>query len=238
MDLRQKVMEAVEGGGTTEEIGERFGIAGSCVRKWRLRLQRRGTLEPDKPPGRKREFATKHDAQLKQAVEGRPDATRVELAEPVDESGLNLAMTRAYARALRGVRALGHVPKNWGDSITIAAGIALRGLIAPLRLIGSMTGDVFEAYIEQFVCPELRPGDVVVVDNLSAHKRAAVGALVENAKASIRFLPPYSPDLSPIEPCWSKVKHIIRSLQARTLEALDLAIVQGLRAVTCSDARG
>jgi transposase len=147
-------------------------------------------------------------------------------------------MTRAYARALRGVRALGHVPKNWGDSITLAAGIALRGLIAPLRLIGSMTGDVFEAYVEQFVCPELRPGDVVVVDNLSAHKRAAVGALVENAKASIRFLPPYSPDLSPIEPCWSKVKQIIRSLQARTLEALDLAIVQGLRAVTCSDARG
>jgi len=114
----------------------------------------------------------------------------------------------------------------------------LRGLIAALRLIGSMTGDVFEAYIEQFVGPELRPGDVVVVDNLSAHKRAAVGALVENAKASICFLPPYPPDLSPNEPCSSKVKHIIRSLQARTLEALELAIVQGLRAVTCSDARG
>jgi transposase len=172
------------------EVGARFGIAGSCVRKWRLRLLRRGTLEPDKAPGRKREFAAKHDAQLKQAVESRPDTTRVELAEAVaakvgrvfsktvitralrrlgftrkktlsasererpdvqaaresckvdpelkqldrliffDESGLNLAMIRAYARALRGVRALGHVPKNWGDSITVAAGIALRWLIA------------------------------------------------------------------------------------------------------------
>lgn len=147
-------------------------------------------------------------------------------------------MTRAYARAPRGARALGHVPKNWGDNITLAAGIALRGLIAPLRLIGSMTGDVFEAYIEQFVCPELRAGDVVIVDNLSAHKRTSVGALVENANARIRFLPPYSPDLSPIEPCWSKVKQVIRGLQARTLEVLDDAIVRGLRAVTCSDARG
>jgi transposase len=83
MDLRRKVMEAVEGGGATEEIGERFGISGSCVRKWRLRLQRGETLEPDKPSGRKREFAAKHDAQLKQAVESRPDATRGELAEAV-----------------------------------------------------------------------------------------------------------------------------------------------------------
>jgi transposase len=147
-------------------------------------------------------------------------------------------MTRAYARAPRGVRALGHVPKNWGDSITIAAGIALRGLIAPLRLIGSMTGDVFEAYVEQFVCPELHADDLVIVDNLSAHKRSAIATLVENANARIRFLPPYSPDLSPIEPCWSKVKQVIRSLQARTLEALDDAIVAGLRAVTVSDARG
>lgn len=147
-------------------------------------------------------------------------------------------MTRAYALAPRGERALGHVPKNWGDSITIAAGIGLRGLIAPLRLIGSMTSDVFEAYVEQFVCPELREGDIVVVDNLSAHKRSSIAQFVENAKAKFRFLPPYSPDLSPIEPCWSKVKHIIRSLQARTLDALDAAIVTGLRAVTTSDARG
>ena len=149
-------------------------------------------------------------------------------------------MTRPYARAPSGVRALGHVPKNWGDSITIAAGIGLRGLIAPLRLIGSMTStsDVFEACVEQFVCPELRPGDIVIVDNLSAHKRTSIGQLLENARARLRFLPPHSPDLSPIEPCWPKVKHVIRSLQARSLEALDDAIVHGLRAVTCSDARG
>ena len=155
-----------------------------------------------------------------------------------DESGVNLSMTRRYARALRGQRACGHVPKKWGGSITLAAGIALRGLIAPLRLIGSMTADVFEAYIEQFVCPVLSAGDIVIVDNLSAHKRASIAQLLANVGVALRYLLPYSPDLAPIEPCWSKVKEIIRAAGARTLEALDAAIVAGLRAVTTSDARG
>lgn len=155
-----------------------------------------------------------------------------------DESGVNLSMTRAYARAPRGERAVGYVPKNWGESITLAAGVALRGLIAPLRLIGSMRADVFEAYVEQFVCPELRAGDIVIVDNLSAHKRASIAGLVARAGARLRYLPPYSPDFSPIEPCWSKVKELIRAAAARTVEALDEAIVKALRAVSTTDARG
>jgi transposase len=155
-----------------------------------------------------------------------------------DESGVNLAMTRSYARALRGERARGWVPKNWGQSITLVAGIALRGLVAPLRLVGSMTADVFEAYVRQFVCPVLRQGDVVIVDNLSAHKRTSIAQLVQSAGATLRYLPPYSPDLSPIEPCWSKVKQAIRSAAARTLEALDEAIVGALRAVSPTDAHG
>lgn len=155
-----------------------------------------------------------------------------------DESGVNLSMTRTYARAPRGERAVGYVPKNWGESITLSAGIALRGLVAPLRLIGSMTADVFEAYIEQFVGPELREGDIVIVDNLSAHKSKSVAALVARAGATLRYLPPYSPDLSPIEPCWSKVKEHIRAAAARTIEVLDEAIVRALRAVSTADARG
>ncbi len=155
-----------------------------------------------------------------------------------DESGVNLSMTRTYARAPRGERAVGYVPKNWGESITLVAGVGLRGLIAPLRLMGSMTADVFEAYIEQFVCPELRAGDIVIVDNLSAHKRASIASLVGRAGARLRYLPPYSPDFSPIEPCWSKVKELIRAAAARTVEALDEAIVKALRAVSMSDARG
>jgi transposase len=101
MDLRRKVMEAVDGGGTTEEIGERFGIDGSCVRKWRLRLQRRGTLEPDKPPGRKRQFGAKQDAQLKEAVQVRPDATRSELAEAVAEKLGRVFSKPVITRALQ-----------------------------------------------------------------------------------------------------------------------------------------
>lgn len=130
------------------------------------------------------------------------------------------------------------MPKNWGQSITVAAGIGLRGLVAPLRLIGSMTSDVFEAYIEQFVCPELRAGDIVIIDNLSAYKRGSIAGLLSRVGATLRFLPPYSPDLSPIEPCWSKVKQLIRTAAARSLEALDEAIVTALRAVTPADARG
>jgi transposase len=101
MDLRRKVMEALEGGGTTEEVGERFGIDGSCVRKWRLRLKRRRSLEPDKPPGRKREFGLKHDAELKDAVEERPDATRSELAEAVGDKLGRVFSNPVITRALR-----------------------------------------------------------------------------------------------------------------------------------------
>lgn len=156
----------------------------------------------------------------------------------LDESGVNLSMARFCARALRGQRAVGHVPKNWGDSVTLCAGIALRGLIAPLYLHGSMNGDVFEAYIEQFLVPELRSGDIVVMDNLSAHKRASVRTLIEQAGAKLVFLPPYSPDFSPIEPAWSKVKALLRRSAARTYDALLEAVTSALHAITLNDARG
>jgi transposase len=154
------------------------------------------------------------------------------------ESGINLSMARPCARSPRGHRALGDVPKNWGDSVTLCAGIALRGLIAPLYLHGSMTGDVFEAYVEQFLVPELRPGDIAVLDNLSVHKRTSVRELIESVGAQLLFLPPYSPDYSPIEPAWSKVKAHLRRAAARTYDALLEAVAVALRAVTTNDARG
>jgi transposase len=141
-------------------------------------------------------------------------------------------MTRAYGRAPTHARVYGSVPKNWGDNITLSAGLTCEGLIAPLRLIGSLDADIFEAYIEQFVVPELRPGDLVVMDNLSAHKRASVRAMIAAAGAELVFLPPYSPDLNPIEMVWSKVKSVLRSLAARTFEALEEAIVVALRSIS------
>ena len=101
-----------------------------------------------------------------------------------------------------------------------------------------MTAEVFEAYIAQFVTPVLRPGDIVIVDNLSAHKNSAIARLISDAGAKLRYLPPYSPDLSPIEPCWSKVKTIVRAAAARTLKTLDSAICTALRSISSSDARG
>ena len=153
-----------------------------------------------------------------------------------DESGINISMTRAYGRAPTHERVYGSVPKNWGDNVTLSAGLTRDGLIAPLRLVGAMNSDIFEAYIEQFVVPELRHGDVVVMDNLSAHKRRSIGAMIASAGAELVYLPPYSPDLNPIEMIWSKVKSILRTLAARTFEALEEAIVIALRAVSSDDA--
>ncbi len=145
-------------------------------------------------------------------------------------------MTRAYGRAPTHERVYGSVPKNWGDNVTLSAGLTSNGLIAPFRLVGAMNGEIFEGYIEQFVVPELRPGDVVVMDNLSAHKRMSIGALIAGAGAELVHLPPYSPDLNPIEMIWSKVKSVLRTLAARTFEALEEAIVAALRAVSPDDA--
>jgi transposase len=156
----------------------------------------------------------------------------------IDESGINLSMARACARSIRGQRATGHVPKNWGGSVTLCAGIGLRGVVAPLYLPGSMKGEYFEAYVEQFLLPELRPNDIVVMDNLSVHKMVVVRNLIEAAGAKLLFLPPYSPDLSPIEPAWSKVKALLRRSAARSYDALFDAVTAALRAITREDARG
>ena len=152
-----------------------------------------------------------------------------------DESGLNLSMTRAYGRAMSSARVLDTTPKNWGESITLIAGIRLGGLVAPMMMIGSLTGPAFIDYIERCVVPQLRVDDVVVLDNLGAHRMAAVQHAIEEAGASVIFLPPYSPDLNPIELAWSKVKAILRKLKPRALTHLVDATEQALRAITESD---
>lgn len=156
----------------------------------------------------------------------------------LDETGVNLSMTRAYARAPAGERAVGAVPKNWGDSVTVVAGLTLDGIIAPMMLHGAMNARAFEAYVEQCLVPELREGDVVVMDNLAAHKRPVVHELITSAGAHLLYLPPYSPDFNPIEPSWSKFKAILRALGARTTNALLDGVRTALRAITPRDARG
>lgn len=147
-------------------------------------------------------------------------------------------MTRAYARAPEGARAVGFVPKNWGESMTVAAALCPEGIVAPLLLEGAMTRATFEAYVEQILAPELRTGDLLIMDNLSAHKSPAVVSAIHATGAKLLFLPPYSPDFSPIELAWSKMKAGLRKFGARTRERLLAGVESALRAITPSDARG
>lgn len=147
-------------------------------------------------------------------------------------------MTRAYARAPAGERAVDAVPKNWGDSMTIVAALTLDGIVAPMMLHGALNARSFEAYVDQCLVPELRAGDVVVMDNLASHKLPIVRLLIERVGAKVLYLPPYSPDYNPIEPAWSKFKSILRSIAARTSKKLQRAVAIALRAVTSNDAKG
>jgi transposase len=145
-------------------------------------------------------------------------------------------MARAYARGPKGQRVVGNLPKNWGDSVTVAACLTDTGIVAPFYRHGSMNGDWMLAYVEQVLSLELRDGDIVVMDNLAAHKNARVRECIESHGAELLFLPPYSPDLNPIELAWSKMKALLRKVAARTYDALLEAVTDALRAITEQDA--
>ena len=145
-------------------------------------------------------------------------------------------MTRNYARAPRGQRVKEATPQGHWQILTMLAALTVRGLEAPMTIAEPTDGDIFLAYLEQVLCPRLRPGQVVIMDNLSAHKVAGVRELIEAAGARLLYLPPYTPDLNPLEPAWSKVKQILRALKARTGETLENAVAQGLAAITPENA--
>jgi transposase len=153
----------------------------------------------------------------------------------LDETGVNTAMDRLYGRAPRGQRVAGKVPQGHWRMTTLVAGIRADGVVAPFALEGSMDGLTFESYVEQILVPCLRPGDIVVLDRLSAHRGGAVARAVRKAGAGVWYLPPYSPDFNPIENIWSKVKGALRSAAARTQEALWEALRQAVAAVTAQD---
>jgi transposase len=156
----------------------------------------------------------------------------------VDECGTHTSMMRLRARAPRGERAYGRVPRNRGKNTTLLASMTSSGMGPCLAVEGSTTKAVFEAYVERVLLPSLSPGRVVVMDNLAAHKGERVRELIEGRGCSLLFLPPYSPDFSPIEEAFSKVKARLRRAAARTRAALVEAIGQALDAVTAKDARG
>ena len=155
----------------------------------------------------------------------------------VDESGVNLALTRLFGRAPRGERVCDAAPKNYGENVTLLGALSSAGVEALMTVNGATDGEVFLTFVREVLAPTLAPGDVVVWDNLGAHRSGAVREAVEARGATVVFLPPYSPDMNPIERCWSKVKTFLRAAKARTREALEAAIKQALATVTESDAR-
>ena len=144
-------------------------------------------------------------------------------------------MTRPRGRAPRGERLVGKVPQAHWRATTLVAGIRGDGVVAPFALEGAMDAATFEAYIEQVLVPCLRPGDVVVLDRLQAHRGRAVARAVRRAGAGVWYLPPYSPDYNPIEHLWSKVKGALRTAGARTAEALWEALPKAVATVTAQD---
>lgn len=142
----------------------------------------------------------------------------------IDETATATNMTRRYGRCPSHRRLVAKVPHGHWRTTTFVAGLRKSGITAPLVLDGPMTGAAFRAYAEQFLAPLLRPGDVVVMDNLSAHKVAGVRQAIESVGASVLYLPPYSPDLNPIEQVFAKIKAILRKVAARTKDALWNAI--------------
>ena len=145
-------------------------------------------------------------------------------------------MTRQRGRALKGVRLLAKIPHGHWKTTTLIAALGIEGVRCSTVVDGAVNADVFESFVEQVLVPSLKPGDVVVMDNLSSHKRARTRELIEDAGAELAFLPPYSPDLNPIEMVFSKVKQLLRSLACRTREQLWRSMQWVLDTVTPSDA--
>jgi transposase len=157
----------------------------------------------------------------------------------VDESGFHTSMTRLYARAPRGERAYGKVPRNRGKNTTLIAAITLEGGMGiSMTVEGATDSEAFEAYVEHFLAPSLSKRQVVVLDGLGAHRTEKIRELIEGRGADLLFLPSYSPDLNPIEEAFSKIKSLARKAGARTREALVEAIGRALAAVTPEDAAG
>jgi transposase len=156
----------------------------------------------------------------------------------VDESAVNTAMTRRYGRAPRGERAHDSAPRNYGTHTSVIGAMGLRGLVAALTVEGAVDTEVFNAYVGRVLGPRLRRGDVVVLDNLSAHRASRIEEAAAERGAQVLWLPPYSPDYSPIEQCWSKIKTYLRGAKARTRDQLEGALAAALGLVTKADIRG
>ncbi len=156
----------------------------------------------------------------------------------MDECSTNVRLVPLRARAPRGQRAFGKAPRNWQNNVTLISSISLEGPGPSMSIEGSADGEAFLLYVERFLCPALKRGQIVVMDNLQVHKMRRVREFIEERGCSLVFLPSYSPDLNPIEEAFSKIKTLLRKAKARSFEALVEASGEALSAVTRQDAHG
>jgi transposase len=142
----------------------------------------------------------------------------------IDETAVTTNMVRLWGRSPRGVELIGHAPHGYWKTITFVAALRHNKMVAPMVVEGAMTAQMFLAYVEQCLVPTLRPGDIVIMDNVNLHKGVGIRAAIERARATLRYLPPYSPDLNPIEMTFSPVKAFLRKVAERTVPRLCRAI--------------
>jgi transposase len=197
---------------------------------------------PGPPPQKKSLHASERDTsriqQARQDYRQKIAACDLRRLKFVDESSVNLAMTRRYGRAPTGKRGIGSVPQHDGPNVTMLGALGVHGRHAVMTVDGATDADVFRTSVRQVLGPTLSPGEIVVMDNLRAHKASGVQQALARRGARLLYLPPYSPDLAPIEPCWSKMKTALRKAKARTRGALDTAIAAAMRTVSIADAFG
>jgi transposase len=156
----------------------------------------------------------------------------------LDESGAMTNMVRRHGRGPIGQRVVSAVPGGHWETVSMIGAIGVNGMVASMAVQGAVDGEAFKAYVREILVPQLCGGDVLVMDNLSSHKVAGVREMIERTGAKLMYLPPYSPDLNPIENIWSKIKQKLRSIGARTFEALLDAISEAFKSVTSEDCRG
>ena len=294
IDLRKRLISAVESGMSRRAAAQRFGVAASTAIKWVDRWRRSGDVRPRPQGGDYRSQRIEaHASEILALIEDTPDITLGEVAlhlnvahglkvapstvwrlldrhgmtfkkksahaseqqrldvlrrrrgwfeaqsdlKPerlvfIDETGASTKMARRYGRALRGERCNSPVPHGHWMTTTFVGALRLEGMTAPMILDGAMHGAAFLAYVEQVLAPTLSAGDIVIMDNLPAHKPAAVRRAIEATGAELRFLPPYSPDFNPIEMAFSKFKAFLKKKAARSIEDLWHAIADAVDTFT------
>ena len=279
LDLRKRIVEAVQSGSAARAAARRFGVSASSAITLVGRWRRTGDYGPGQVGGQKRRKLAGHVDWLHDVMTSEPDITLRELQERlagkgikiscqsindtlhalgyrykktahaaeqeradvaakrrlwrnwqhwlrtgrlvfVDETGARTNMARLRGRSLKGQRLHAAIPWGHWKTTTFVAGLRTTGFIAPMVLDGAMNGAAFKAYVEQMLAPSLSPGDIVIMDNLSSHKVAGVRKAIKAAGAFLLYLPPYSPDLNPIELAFSKLKALLRKAAARSVEDL------------------